>query len=95
MRDYLTHSRLFANYSDNTEEIYRSAVAEPFNNLERKVHEEVQRVVRDIQVVVASDGEAPEAEQAHVLAAKLRSGLESAQVTVKSAQDVLRELAPL
>lgn len=69
-------------------------MAERFNALEEKIREQVQRIVRDLQAVVAADGEAPEAEQAPALAEELNSRLEVAQRIVETAQTILQELAP-
>lgn len=74
--------------------MYRASVAERFNALQEKIQEQVQRIVRDLQVVVAADGEAPEAVQDPELAEELNSKFEAAQRVVESARDILRELEP-
>ena len=69
-------------------------MAEQLNSLQARIHEQVQRIVRDLRAVVAADGGAPEAERAPALAEELNSRLEGAQRIVESARAILRELAP-
>lgn len=92
IRDHLIHSRLFAHYLRINREMYQSATVEPFVALEKKVHRQVQRVIRDVQAAVAADGEAPEAEQAPALAEEMRRRVSCALESVARVQAVLEGL---
>ncbi|KAL4891702.1 hypothetical protein BDV59DRAFT_181582 [Aspergillus ambiguus] len=93
MRDHLASSGLFANYSESARGIYLACVAERFDALQGQIHEQVQRIVRDLQVVAVADGAAPEAEQAPALAEEMNSRVEVAQRAMGTIHTVLQELA--
>ncbi|PLN80725.1 hypothetical protein BDW42DRAFT_170368 [Aspergillus taichungensis] len=90
--DHLTHSRLFANYLRINRQMYQSATVASFDALEQKVHEQVQMAIRDVQAVVAADGEAPEAEQAPALAEAMGRQVSCALESVARVQAVLEGL---
>ena len=92
MRDHLTHSRLFAKYLRINQHMYQSATVASFAALKQKVHEQVRMVIRDVQAVVAADGEAPEAEQASALAEEMGRQVGCALESVARVQAVLEGL---
>lgn len=92
MNDHLTHSMLFANLSSVAGREYIGAVNECFDDLQRKLTEEVESMARDFNVVIAAEGQLSEAEEAPAVVDALRSRFEGTEAILKRAQRVVQEL---
>ncbi|KAJ6125737.1 hypothetical protein N7523_003357 [Penicillium sp. IBT 18751x] len=92
MNDHLTHSMLFANFSNVAGREYTGALHECFDDLQRKVAEEVESMARDFNVVIAAEGQHSEAEEAPAVVDALRSRFEGTEAILERAQVVVQEL---
>ncbi|KAJ5212368.1 uncharacterized protein N7498_004014 [Penicillium cinerascens] len=92
MNDYLTHSMLFARFSNVAGREYTGALNECFDDLQRKVTEEVESMARDFNVVIAAEGQRSEAEEAPAVVDALRSRFEGTEAILERAQVVVQEL---
>lgn len=94
MHDHLTHSRLFANLSNVAGREYKETLNECFDDLQMKVTEEVECMVRDLNAVIAVEGRLSEAEKAPAVAEALRCRFQVTEDILQKAQDVVKELGP-
>ncbi|KAJ5650938.1 uncharacterized protein N7484_004661 [Penicillium longicatenatum] len=94
MNDHLTHSMLFANLSNVAGREYIEALDKCFNELQRKVTEEVECLVRDLNAVIAVEGRLSEAEKATTVAEALRCRFQATEDILERAQTIVRELNP-
>ena len=92
MNDHLTHSMLFANLSNLARREYIDALDECFDDLQIKVAEEVQCMVRDLNAVIAVEGRLSEAEKAPAVAETLRRRFQVTEEILQRAQGVVQEL---
>ncbi|KGO42065.1 hypothetical protein PEX1_069780 [Penicillium expansum] len=91
MNDHLTHSRLFAEFSNLARSEYTNVVTGCFNALQESVTEQIESLVRDFHAVVTVEGQASEAEQAPALAEALRSRFGRIEEILQSTMSVLQE----
>ncbi|KAJ5292390.1 uncharacterized protein N7443_008343 [Penicillium atrosanguineum] len=92
MNDHLTHSMLFAKFSNVAGREYTGALNECFDDLQRKVTEEVESMARDFNVVIAAEGQRSEAEEAPAVVDALRSRFEGTEAILERAQVIVQEL---
>jgi hypothetical protein len=94
MNDHLTHSMLFANFSNVAGREYTKALDECFDELQKKVTEEVKSMVRDFNAVIAVEGHVSEAEKAPAVADTLKHRVEVTEEILQRAKGVVQELNP-
>ncbi|CAI7598717.1 unnamed protein product [Penicillium pancosmium] len=92
MNDHLTHSMIFAKFSNVAGREYIGALNDCFDDLQRKLTEEVESMARDFNVVVAAEGQLSEAEEAPAVVDALSSRFEGTEAILKRAQMVVQEL---
>lgn len=91
MNDHLKYSMLFLNLSRVADEEYKRSLDGILDNLQAKLAEEVESMVRDFSAVLAVEGHISEAERAPALSNALRSRLEAIGAVIESAQIAARD----
>ncbi|KAJ5547669.1 hypothetical protein N7513_004903 [Penicillium frequentans] len=92
MEDHLTHSMLFANLSSVAGREYKQALDECFDDLQMKVTEEVECMVRDLNAVIAVEGRLSEAEKAPAVAEALSCRFQRTEDILQRAKAIVQEL---
>jgi hypothetical protein len=85
---------LFANLSNVAGREYIEALDKCFNELQRKVTEEVECLVRDLNAVIAVEGRLSEAEKATAVAEALLGRFQATEDILEKAQTIVQELNP-
>ncbi|KAJ5946030.1 hypothetical protein N7454_002869 [Penicillium verhagenii] len=86
MREFLMSSQMFLKYHHLTKSIYFKKINKRFKIFQKEILEEVEKIVRDLNMVVADEGEVLEAAQKPTLAGMVKAGVETAQSTLSRAQ---------
>jgi hypothetical protein len=73
---------------------YIEALDKCFNELQRKVTEEVECLVRDLNAVIAVEGRLSEAEKATAVAEALLGRFQATEDILEKAQTIVQELNP-
>jgi len=92
MNDHLMYSMLFAKFSNEARREYIGALDECFDDLQRKMTEEVESMARDFNAVIAVEGQISEAEEAPAVVDALKSRFERTEAILERAQMVVQEL---
>ncbi|KAK5791845.1 hypothetical protein VI817_007154 [Penicillium citrinum] len=92
MNDHLMNSMLFAKFSNEARREYIGALDECFDDLQRKMTEEVESMARDFNAVIAAEGQISEAEEAPAVVDALKSRFEGTEAILERAQMVVQDL---
>ncbi|KAJ5919230.1 hypothetical protein N7466_010173 [Penicillium verhagenii] len=86
MREFLMSSKMFLKYHHLAKRKYFKEINKRFNDFQKDMLEEVEKIVRDLNMVVADEGEVLEAIQKPTLAGMVKAGVDTAQATLSRAQ---------
>lgn len=92
MEKYVRNQDIFRQLSTRAKMEYDSIINAAFADLERKLNEEVRNITRDLGVVIAVEGEVPEARREIELAQRVRDGVSQLQAQVNEAHLILNRL---